>query len=335
MSKFEGVIGKVIEWLSQNLPQDKQGLVRELCEHVAEKFKQDFIEEMPGWPGYKFVCPFNSEVVQFAMDQWSARDGDVIIASYPKTGTTWLREVVRQIVNYGDEKLLETSKMCEIPFLGYLEAGPTCKYEIVDSLPLKRRVWGTHVSRELVNTEKLTKNGVKIIYIMRNPKDMVVSMKKFFEGMPWMQVPNLKPHFPGDFEGFVKSQIEGNMPMQMKFGEWYVHHAKGWMQMRGNSNFHFVYYENMKKDPKEELNRLCKFLGCNLNSEQIDDIADKTSFDSMKKTSGYAGGSITMFRKGGVGNWKEHFTVALSELVDKKVEEDLGENSGIEFTYQL
>ena len=39
------------------------------------------------------------------------------------SGTTWLREVSRQIKYFGDEKLLEISKALEMPFLSYLEAG--------------------------------------------------------------------------------------------------------------------------------------------------------------------------------------------------------------------
>lgn len=168
---------------------------------------------------------------------------------------------------------------------------------------------------------------------MRNPKDMIVSMKKFFGPMPWFNTPELKPFFPQEWDKFVEVLVSGKMPMQMKYGEWYPQHIKRWMELKNQPNFHFVYYEQMKKDPQGEASRLAKFMEVSLTEEQISQIVEATSFDSMKKkTEVYK--TFNMFRKGGVGNWKSHFTVSQSELVDEKMKEGL-DGADVDFIYSL
>lgn len=328
---------RVLDMIKDNVPEEKKPLVDELLVHVQQVMSNGGMKSMKSKPEYKFVAPFNSEVVEWQYDNWSPNNGDVLIASYPKTGTTWLREIARNIYYFGDEKLMNVSKLMEVPFMSYLEAGSDVKFDIVDSLPMKKRVWGTHLTTETLNIEKLTKSGLKIIYVMRNPKDMIVSMKKFFESMPWLNTPELQPMFPKDWNEFVDVVASGKMPMQMKYGEWYPHHIRSWMKLKGQPNFHFVYYEKMKKDPQAEISRLAKFLEVSLTEEQISQIVSATSFDAMKKASAAFSNSksgVQMFRKGGVGNWKSHFTVAQSELVDVKLKEEL-DGVDVEFIYSL
>jgi len=241
--------------------------------------------------------------------------------------------VTRQIVNHGNEKALAASKLCETPFLGYLEGGTSGKFEVIDELPIDKRVWATHLQPEVLNMDKYIKQGMKFVYVMRNPKDMTVSLRKFLDNLPWITgTAGIREYYPEDMNGFVKSLVAGKMPMQMKAGEWYPHHIRSWMKYRNHHNFHFVFFEEMKRDPKKETARLAKFLGATLTDEQLDEIISVTSFDSMKKSGSYS--KMKFFRKGGVGNWKEHFTDEQSELVDEMMKKDLGDLD-IQFTYEL
>lgn len=321
--------------LSDTLPDDKKHLMGKLNAHIKEVMSTTSVTSMPTKPDCKFAPPFNTDVVEYGFDNFVPKNGDVLIASYPKTGTTWLREISRRICFHDDEEMMKTAAIMEIPFLSYLECGSKEKFEIVDALGLKRRVWGTHLTSDNVNMEKLTKHGVKIVYVMRNPKDMIVSMKKFFEGMAWFDSPEFKPLFKPEWKDFVQLLVDGKVPLQMKEGEWYPYHIRSWMQHKGEPNFHFVFYEDMKKNPHEEIARLCKFLEVPLTDENISHVVEATSFQSMLKSSKLAGGGdVKMFRKGGVGNWKEHFTVSQSEMVDRKMAEGLADLK-IDFKYTL
>lgn len=98
-------VKRVVGVIKESVPEDKKGLVDELLVHTQQSMQGDGgMKSMKSKPDYKFVNPFNSEVIEWAYDNWSPNKGDFLVASYPKTGTTWLREVVRQINYFGDEK---------------------------------------------------------------------------------------------------------------------------------------------------------------------------------------------------------------------------------------
>jgi len=94
-----------------------------------------------------------------------------------------------------------------------------------------------------------------------------------------------------------------------------------------------VFYEDMKRDPKKEITRLAAHIGVTRTEAEIEDVVKVTSFDHMKAARGPEG-VVKMFRKGGVGNWKDHFTDEQSELVDEMTKKDLGDLD-IQFTYEL
>lgn len=326
-------IKKMMEGVKQSLPDEVKPHIDGLIAHIGQVMTCDKLDYQKSKPDYSFAPPFNSAIVDWELENWTPNDGDVLVATYPKTGTTWLREVTRCIRNYGDEKLMKASKLMELPFFGYLEAGTKVKFDVVNALPMKKRIWGTHLTGDNVNVEEYFKSGLKVIYVMRNPKDMAVSLKKFFQNMGWLNGPNLSPYFPQPWDEFVKRLADGNMPMQMKYGEWYPQHIRSWMKYKNNKNFHYLFYEDMKKDPELEIARLAEFMEVTLTKEDISKIKEMTSFDTMKKAN-FQVSDVQMFRKGGVGNWKEHFTVAQSEYFDQKMKEGLGDLD-MKFTYTL
>lgn len=321
-----------IEGLNEILPDDKKGLIDKIVESIFDSVSVTTIVSDPIRPEYKIAPPFNAAVVQWTKDNWKPRSGDVIVASFPKTGTTWTREIVRRILYKDNEEKYKISKLCELPFFGYLEAASAVKYELVDELELERRVWGTHLVTDLLNMENILESGAKIIYIMRNPKDTVVSLKKFLENMPFMKHPEIKKFFPDDMDAYVKAFVEGKLPVFMKEGEWYPHHILSWWKYKNNPNVHFVFYENMKKNPEAEVQLISKHIGVTLTKEEVAGIVEKTSFNAMKKAANKGLTRVEMFRKGGIGNWKEHLTEEMSKLVETEMTKQIG-NLPIDFVY--
>jgi len=306
--------------LKENIPEEKGFLVDKLLKEV-KKCATTGVTHMKSRPDYLFVPPFNTEIVEWEFDNWTPRKGDLLIASYPKTGTTWVREICRQIIYRNDEESMRLSKSFETPFVSYLEGGSVEKFEIVDLMGMKRRVWVTHLPAEIVNLKKYKEMGLKIIYVMRNPKDTIISMKKFFEGLPWNSTPEMKKFLPSDLHQFIQNLVSGEVPMMMKSGEWYPHHIKSWLSLDADPNFLKVVYEEIKKDPHKEIKKISNFLDAALNDKELDEVVEKTSFGSMKQMSSLK--SVQMFRKGGVGGWKDHMTDDQSELIEKKMAEVL------------
>ncbi|XP_078335038.1 sulfotransferase 1C2-like [Crassostrea virginica] len=97
-----------------------------------------------------------------------------------------------------------------------------------------------------------------------------------------------------------------------------------------------VHYENLKKNPIHEARRLADFLNIDLRQEDIAEIVDKCSFQKLKqadetvkdqsvfKESGLPTTLINnLYRKGEIGDWKNHFTVAMNEQFDAVFKEEM------------
>ena len=103
--------------------------------------------------------------------------------------------------------------------------------------------------------------NTKIIYVVRNPKDVVCS---FFHHLT-AQHPD-DGGFEGKFENFYTQWISGNIA----FGKWTSHVAQ-WLEYCNSehSNVLVVSFEAMKANLTQEMCRVAKHLGLSLSNEHI------------------------------------------------------------------
>uniref|UniRef100_A0A3B4ANY3 Sulfotransferase n=1 Tax=Periophthalmus magnuspinnatus TaxID=409849 RepID=A0A3B4ANY3_9GOBI len=102
---------------------------------------------------------------------------------------------------------------------------------------------------------------------------------------------------------------------------------------REKRNILYLFYEDMKENPRREVERIMRYLGLSLSDEVISQIVELTSFKSMKENpmSNYScvpklvfDDSISPFmRKGEVGDWRNHFTPEQSKMFDKDYKEKM------------
>ncbi|CAC5362818.1 SULT1 [Mytilus coruscus] len=82
---------------------------------------------------------------------------------------------------------------------------------------------------------------------------------------------------------------------------------------------------NPKDDTNREIKRLSDFLGIQCTDSTLEDIANATSFRNMQQhkldSSKEIDGKGFIYRKGEIGNWKNHFTVAQNERFDEQYTE--------------
>ncbi|XP_062996446.1 sulfotransferase 2B1-like isoform X2 [Elgaria multicarinata webbii] len=182
------------------------------------------------------------------------------------------------------------------------------------------RLMASHLPFQLF-PKSFLQTKAKVIYTLRNPRDVLVSHyyhSKFFKGNK----------DPGTVEEYLEEFLSGNVT----YGSWFDH-VKSWLELKGRPNVFFNSYEQMQQDLRGSVEKICRFLGKELNSQQIDSVVENASFQKMEDNSKSNFTTVPddifdhkkgkLMRKGIVGDWKNHLTVAQSEHFDRVYQEKM------------
>ncbi|XP_004440281.1 PREDICTED: sulfotransferase family cytosolic 2B member 1 [Ceratotherium simum simum] len=243
------------------------------------------------------------------------QDDDIFIVTYPKSGTTWMIEILSLILKDGD-----TSWVHSVPIW---ERAPWCEIIMgAFSLPDQPnpRLMSSHLPIQLF-TKAFFNSKAKVIYMARNPRDVVVSLYHYSKIAVQLKDPGTPDQF---LQNFLKGEVQ--------FGSWFDH-IKGWIRMQGKENFLFITYEELQQDLRRSVQRICQFLGRPLGEEALGSVVAHSTFGAMKANamSNYTLLPPTVLdqrqgaflRKGVCGDWKNHFTVAQSEAFDRVYREQM------------
>ncbi|NXD76678.1 ST3A1 sulfotransferase, partial [Halcyon senegalensis] len=250
-----------------------------------------------------------------SLEDFEIKDSDIFIATYPKSGTVWTQNILSLIIHEGHRNGTENIDTMErVPWLEY----KTTTKDYAD-LPLPR-LFATHLPYYLVPRDLRNKRA-SIIYISRNPKDVMVSYYHFSKYMSTLE------EIP-DFNLFMERFLAGKV-----LGSSWVDHVEGWYSHAGDFNILFLTYEEMKKDLRSAVLKICNFLGKKLSEEEVDSVVRQATFENMRKDprANYehlpdefvAKDRGSFLRKGAVGDWKNIMTVAQSERFDKVLKEKM------------
>ncbi|XP_073532001.1 amine sulfotransferase-like [Phyllobates terribilis] len=267
--------------------------------------------------GIYFVPNLTSPEVIDEIEHMEIREDDVFLVTYPKSGTIWTQQILSLIFNEGHRNRKEQIE--NIERVSWIE------YNIYNTDFSSRpspRLFTSHLPYYLMPKDLKFKMG-KIIYVSRNPKDVLVSYYHFYKMNPYLKCTI-------HWETFINLFISGKVIS----GSWFDH-LMGWYQHKEDFDILFLTYEEMIKDLRSAVLKICIFVGLNLDDEAIDIVVEKATFKNMKhdplanytflsnevldKNKG------TFLRKGIVGDWKNTMTVAQSEMFDKFYKEKMGD----------
>jgi len=248
-------------------------------------------------------------------------DSDVFICSYPKSGTTWMQNIVVTLLTRGQHP---DSNEHISDFAPFFEIDKT--WDSATGLPVKttewpggRRCFNTHLRWDQMpkggagNSPATSggggggeRRGPRYVYVMRDGKDVAAS---FYQHLSHQAGSG---GFEGSFDDFFAAWLQGSLP----YGR-HVDHVKSWLlrphqnqneapwssppapppasssaaaataaaniAIGAGSSVLVVYYEDMLSDLAREVGKVNDFLGLpELSPLELKSFAGLTSFASMK-----------------------------------------------------
>ncbi|XP_041510307.1 amine sulfotransferase-like [Microtus oregoni] len=261
--------------------------------------------------GHNFERSLVNMNIEENMDDQEIRDDDVFIVTYPKSGTAWTQQILSLIYFEGHRNNTENIQI--------IDRVPSFEYNIhnVDFAKMPSpRIFCSHLPYYLVPKDFKNKK-VKILYIYRNPKDVLTSYFHFSNWIVIFEASNT-------IETFMQTFLHGKV-----VGSNWFDHIRGWYGHRHDFNIMFLSYEDMKKDLRGSVLKICSFLEKELSKEDVDAVVRQATFQNMKsepranyddiikKEIGTRNDQGTFLRKGTIGDWKHHLTVDQNERFDR------------------
>ncbi|XP_072850102.2 sulfotransferase 6B1 [Pogona vitticeps] len=263
-----------------------------------------------------------------ALETFEARRDDVILTGYPKTGTHWLDKILNNVVDIG-AKYTEEEKNKRIDIENELAMPPRLEFVHADKLKMmeklpSRRIIVTHLTPDTL-PKSIFKNKAKVLVLIRNPKDTLVSYFHFINKM------SIFPTLTWDsfFTDFMNGKVGWGS---------YFDYIKEWDKYIDDENVTALIYEELKENPNLGLKKIAAFLGYSLNEEEIQKVIEKSSFKVMMENGPNTLGKFTdiIFRKGSVGDWRSLFSDSQNQEMDRKFEECLARTKlGAKINYEV
>ncbi len=267
-------------------------------------------------------------------DDFQFRDDDIVIATYAKSGTTWMQQIVSQLLFDGTTGL-QVAEMS--PWVDLRVPPREVKLPAIEA-QTHRRFLKTHLPVDaLVFSPK-----AKYIYIGRDGRDVMWSLHNhhFNANDAWYDALNNTP-------GRVGPAIEPPPEDPVEYFEtwfrnngapfWpYWENVRTWWAIRDLPNVKLVHFADLKRDLSGEIRGIAEFLDIEPSPAHWDAILDHCSFDYMKNNATasvplggafWEGGAQTFIHKGVNGRWREALDPAVSEQYEARARKELGEDA--------
>jgi aryl sulfotransferase len=260
------------------------------------------------------------------------RDDDIVISTYAKAGTTWLQQIVSQLIFNGPTDL-EVAHMS--PWVDLRVPPAPVKLAALEE-QTHRRFVKTHLPVDaLVFSPK-----AKYLYIGRDGRDVVWSMYNHHANANahWY-------HALNDSPGRVGAAIEKPVAdIRQYFLEWierdghpfwpFWENIQSWWALRHTPNVLMLHFERLKQDLPGEIRRIAKFLDIAIDENKWPAILEHCSFAYMKANATksvplggafWDGGAETFVHKGVNGRWRDTLTAEDSARYEALAREKLGD----------
>jgi aryl sulfotransferase len=260
------------------------------------------------------------------------RKDDIVISTYAKSGTTWLQQIIGQLLFDGNPDL-EVAEMS--PWLDLRVPPKEVKLPLVEA-QTHRRFLKTHLPVDALRFSP----HAKYIYIGRDARDVVWSLynhhsnanQTWYESLndtPGRVGPPIEPP-PDDIRQYWRDWMERDGYPFWPFWE----NVRSWWAIRDLPTVKVLHFANLKKDMPGRIREVAEFLDIPINESSWDRILEYCSFAWMKKNATksvplggafWDAGAEVFINRGVNGRWADTLSLEESEEYQQRAEAELGE----------
>ncbi|KAF4393340.1 hypothetical protein CsatB_010000 [Cannabis sativa] len=310
----------------------------------------DKLPKTKGWLGSSVLslyqgywCP--SRIIpniKLFQTHFQPQSQDIILASSPKSGTTWLKALLFSIANRSRYTLSNTPLLTSnphqlLPFLEFnLYAEAKAPHDLGPDAPVTTpRLFSTHLPHILLPESVIKSSECRIVYICRNPLDTIVSFWHFAT----------RDRVESQSQWMIKDYVDKFCLGEQGFGPFWDHVLGYWKEsLEKPEKVLFLKYEDLKEDIEVHVKKIGEFIGCPFSEEEekkgvIGEISQLCSLKNLSDLEVNKSGKFmpnfdnkSYFRKGQVGDWVNHLSPSMAQHIIEIIDKKLG-GSGLEFIY--
>jgi aryl sulfotransferase len=256
------------------------------------------------------------------------RDDDIVVASYPKSGTSWTQQIVSQLLSGGEDNIANWKYSLWIE----LRITPP---KLVEQLERQthRRFFKTHLPVDaLVFSPK-----AKYLFVARDGRDVLWSLHHHHlnSTAEWYELIN---NFPGLIGPAYVSPLKSTHEYYRQWFEGdgypglsYWETMRSWWNCRNLPNVMLIHFNDLKHELAASMRKIATFLNIKIDPRKFPKIVKHCTFEYMKEHADmvapaggafWEGGAKTFINKGSNGRWKDTLTPAeVKEYEDRAVKE--------------
>lgn len=259
------------------------------------------------------------------------REDDIVINAYSKSGTTWVQQILAQLIWMGAENInvSEVSPWLDCRFPSKDERLKTVEAQT------HRRFIKSHLPVDTI----VFSPKAKYIYVGRDGRDVLWSLYNHHRNMLKEVIQDIDnaPGRTGPPLGVAPSSVV------QYFRDWlakdgypwwpYWAHILSWWELRDLPNVMLLHFSDLKRDMPGEIRRIAAFLEIAIDETKWDAILEHCSFAYMKAHASqnvpfggriFVGGAETFMHKGVNGSWKDNLMPEDVEHYEQAAMQNLG-----------
>ncbi|MCC3256104.1 sulfotransferase domain-containing protein [Xanthomonas campestris pv. campestris] len=264
------------------------------------------------------------------------REGDIVIASYAKAGTTWLQQIVAQLI-FGGEPDIDVSAIS--PWVDSVYPDKATKLALLKAQS-HRRFMKTHLPADALVTSPLA----RYLYIGRDGRDMALSL--YDHQCAVSQDAQARLHANGGKSGKLRVVSPPGLPRDAYVAHWLEYdgapfwplweNVRSWWERREDANVLLLHYADLLDDLPGQIRLIAAFLGITVAQDRWDAIVAHCRFDYMRQhaaryvpqgTGLWREDGKAFFNQGRIGRWREVLPAELNTAYSRRAEAELGRDA--------